>query len=72
MYRLKDLADEVITGSFYQSELQRVYVDPDQMWKVESILKTRGKGRNKQHYVKCLHLPKKFNTWINAEDVQAI
>ncbi len=50
VYRLKDMADEVITGSFYQSELQKISVNQDQMWKVETIIKTRGKGRNKQYF----------------------
>ncbi len=72
MYRLKDMADEVITGSFYQSELQKISVNQDQMWKVETIIKTRGKGRNKQYFVKWLHFPKKFNSWINASDVQDV
>ncbi|XP_033729418.1 uncharacterized protein LOC117318555 [Pecten maximus] len=62
-----DFPDE--QGTFYQSELQKVEVRDDDMWKVENILKTRGKGRNKQHFVKWLHWPKKFNSWIRASDV---
>jgi len=70
VYRLKDYNGEDITGSFYQSELQKVELKEDDMWKVEWILKTRGKGRNKQYYVKWLHWPKKFNSWINASNIQ--
>ncbi|XP_033756181.1 uncharacterized protein LOC117338925 [Pecten maximus] len=68
IYRLKDYNDVEITGSFYQSELQKVDLRDDDMWKIEKVLKTRGKGRNKQLYVKWLHWPIKFSSWINAND----
>ncbi|XP_021376986.1 uncharacterized protein LOC110465475 [Mizuhopecten yessoensis] len=58
VYRVTDYDGDEIKGTFYHSELQKV---EDDMWKVETILKTRGKGRNKQHYVKWLNWPKKNN-----------
>jgi len=70
VYRVKDYDGDEIRGTFYQSELQKIDVRDDDMWKVERILKTRGKGRNKQYFVKWLHWPKKFNSWVNASDVQ--
>jgi hypothetical protein len=70
IYKLRDLQDEDITGTFYQSELQKVDINPDQTWKVDKILKTRGRGENKQHYVQWKYYPKKFNSWINARDFQ--
>ena len=69
LYRVKDYDGDEIKGTFYQSELQKVDVRDDDMWKIEEILKTRGKGRNKEYYVKWLHWPKKFNSWIRASDV---
>ncbi|XP_041355485.1 uncharacterized protein LOC121373103 [Gigantopelta aegis] len=39
IYRVKDFHDELIEGSFYTSELQRVKKDQDVLWKVETILK---------------------------------
>jgi hypothetical protein len=69
IYRLKDFHDEEIKGTFYQSELQKVYVRDDDIWKIEKILKTKGKGNNKQYFIKWLHWPKKFNSWISACDV---
>jgi len=39
------------------------------MWKIKKVLKTRGKGQNKQFYVKWLHWPNKFSSWVNANDV---
>ena len=69
LYRVKDYDGDEIKGTFYQSELQKVDVRDDDMWKVENIIKTKGKGRNKEYYVKWLNWPKKFNFWIRASDI---
>lgn len=69
VYRLKDFHDEEIKGTFYQSELQKVDVANDDLWKIETILKTKGSGGNKRYFVKWLNWPKKFNSWIFARDV---
>ena len=72
LYKIKDYNGDEIKGSFYQSELQKVDVSEDDMWKIETVLKSRGKGKNKQYYIKWLHWPKKFNSWIKASDVKDI
>ena len=69
MYKLKDYNDEDISGSFYQPELAKSEIRDEDSFKIERILKTRGKGRNKQYYVKWLYWPKSFNSWIKASDV---
>lgn len=72
IYRLKDYNRDEIQGTFYQSELQKIDVNDNDLWKVEKILKSKGKGRNKQYFVKWLYWPKKFNSWINASDLTNI
>ncbi|XP_062617400.1 uncharacterized protein LOC134279074 [Saccostrea cucullata] len=62
VYKFKDYNDEAITGTFYQPELQKVDVRDEDTFKIEWILKTRGRGPNKQYFVKWLHWPKKFNS----------
>ena len=47
IYRLIDYNSDEIRGTFYQSELQKIDVSDDDLWKVEEILRTKGKGRNK-------------------------
>jgi hypothetical protein len=47
--------DEENKGTFYQSELQKVDVRNDDIWKIEKILKTKGKGNNQQYFIKWLH-----------------
>ena len=69
IYRLKDFYDEEIKRTFYQSELKKVDIRDDDMWNIERILKTKGKGNNKHYFVKWLHWPKKFNSWISPRDV---
>ena len=71
LYRLTDYnGTEEIKGSFYTSELSKT--QPPETFKVEKILKTRGKGNDKQYYVKFLHYPKQFNQWILANDIQNV
>lgn len=72
IYRIKDYDNEVITGTFYQSELQKINISEDQMWKLEKILKPKRMGQNRQYFVKWLHWPKNFNSWVKASDIQNI
>ena len=60
-YGIKEFNDDEIKGTFYQSELQKTDVKDDDLWKMEQILKTRGKRRHKQYFVKWLHWANKFN-----------
>lgn len=71
VYRLKDYLNEEIKGTFYQAELQKVDVWKDEEFKVEKILQSRGRGQNKQYLLEWLHLPSKFISWVNANDVKA-
>jgi len=56
-FRLKDLADDVIKGKFYESEIQKV-VKID----VEQILNTRKRGGRIKYLVKWVGYPAKFNS----------
>ena len=72
IYRLKDYHGEEIKGTFYQSELQKIELQDDKMWKIEKVIKTKGKGQNKILYVKWLYWLSKFSSWVNARDVEDI
>jgi len=39
---------------------------------VENVLRTRGKGQNKQYLIKWLYWPTKFNSWVQASDMENI
>jgi ribosomal protein L19 len=65
VYELDDYGGDPVEGTFYEQELQTVTFDADQPFKIEKVLKTRGRGTNKEHYVKWLSWPNKYNSWIN-------
>ena len=71
VYKLKDYDQEELSGTFYNEELQKV-IKEDDVYEVEKILKKRGKGKNKEVFVKWLGYPAKFNSWIPASEVKDI
>ena len=61
-YEIKDLADEIIEGKFYNEELI-LYDNKNDIHKVEKILKRRTKNGVKEVFVKWYEYPDKFNSW---------
>ena len=72
VYKLNDFEKEPITGSFYSEELSKTDNDPDKLFKIEKILKERGKGNRKEYYVQWLYWPKKYRSWVKASDVNKL
>ena len=64
VYKLKDLADDPIEGTFYESELQKVMKSGDILYRVEKVLRKRKRGKTKEAFVKWDGWPSKFNSWI--------
>jgi hypothetical protein len=65
MYRIKDYENEEIQGKFYEQELQ--VISKPAVFRIEKILQTKGKGENKQYYVKWHEYSKP--SWIKASDI---
>lgn len=63
VYKLKDLTGEVIEGTFYKQELQKI--TDSGYYPVEKILKTRKRNRKTEYFVKFQGYPEKFNTWVS-------
>lgn len=75
IYELEDLKKELIDGFFYAEELTLVSprrLDDEQTFKIERIIQTKGRGKNKQVLVKWLGYGNEFNSWIKASEVQNI
>jgi len=70
-YTIKDLGSEPVLGIYYEQELAKV-VKPDEIYKIEKILKTRKHKGQTEHFVKWLGYPDKFNQWIKQTDLQTI
>lgn len=68
-YKVVDLLNGEIVGSFYQWELQKVDKDFD-FWSVESILKSRMKKGKKEYLIKWSGYADKFNSWVLASEVK--
>ena len=66
MYRLVDENGESVDGTFYRQELQ--LVDKPESYVIDRVLKTRGKGKNKESFVKWLGYPDSSNSWVRASD----
>ena len=68
-YKIKDFNDEVLEGTFYDSELQKIDKN-DGVYKIESILKKRKRGTHYYYLVKWLGYPESFNSWIHERDLK--
>ncbi|XP_035220248.1 uncharacterized protein LOC118193298 [Stegodyphus dumicola] len=68
VYKLKDLAGEVIQGTFYKQELQKV--SDSGYYPVEKVLKKRKRRGKVEYFVKFQGYPESFNAWV--DDVRRV
>lgn len=66
-FLLQDLKGNVLKGRFYAHELQKVYKTSKDYWRVEKILRSRGKGAKKEYFVKWMGYDDSYNTWITKK-----
>lgn len=73
VYELTDLEGEVIDGIFYEQELGRVEKAlEEEEFIVDRVIKSRGRGANKQLLVSWRGYPSKFDTWIPATNLTTL
>lgn len=70
VYQVKDLDDDPIEGTFYESELQKVIKTGDVLYRIEKVLKRRRRGNIKEAFVKWEGWPRKFNSWIPESSLE--
>jgi len=70
MYVIEDLDHNVIDGKFYKSELQAIHGKPE-VYRIEKILETKGKGVYKQYLVKWHGYSSDHNSWIKASQIDS-
>ena len=58
----------MLEGIFYEQELQKV-VKKDDVYRVDSILRSRTRNGRKQYLVSWKNDPAKFNSWVNEKDI---
>ena len=59
-YRVKEMDDTPVEGTFYEQDLQKVTVDENTLWRVDKVLKRRPG----QVFVSWKGWPAKYNSWI--------
>lgn len=72
MYKLQDLNDEDLTGSFYEPELQKSPKPAETLWEVEKILRKRRRNNKTYVLMKLLNYPRSFNNWVLESEVQEL
>ena len=53
---------------FYENELKKTK-DADALFRVEKVLTTQTRKGQKEHFVKWMGWPEKFNSWIKDSDI---
>lgn len=69
-YTIKDFLNELISGNFYSSEIQKVFKDGKSLWYIEKKIRSRTYRGRKQFFVKFDGWDSRFNCWIDADDIQ--
>ena len=72
VYRLKDLAGDIIEGVFYGAELQAVMKEDSDEYRVEKIVKKRKVNGKTEYLVKWEGYPPSFNSWVKEKDMRTI
>lgn len=68
-YRLKDYGGELLEGTFYVEELQKVPPEKDRVYRIEKVLRRRTRRGKREMLVKWLGYPEHFNSWIDEGDL---
>ena len=69
IYTLVDYYKDKILGTFYEKELQKVYVDKETTYNIEEIQDERIHNRKKESLIKWMGWPDKFSSWILTKDI---
>lgn len=67
-YKLSDLNNEKLTGSFYDLELQKVE-ELSETFEIDTIIKTKIINKKKQYFVSWKGYPSSFNSWVPESDI---
>ena len=66
-YKLTEWDGTPIKGTFYQADVQKVIVRDDMLFRIDQVLKRKGK----QVFVSWKGWPKKY-IWVWKKDLQAL
>ena len=72
VYRLKEANSDLIQGTFYETELQRVIEKSSHLFRIEKILKSRGKGKKKEVLVHWKGWRRSYDSWLPARELVSL
>ena len=70
IYKLKDMLDNPILGTFYASQIHTVNKNEETIWRIDKILRKRKKDDKNEVLVRWLGWPKKFDSWVLEKDIK--
>ena len=71
VYKLKDDDGEILDGTFFEAELQKV-IKEDDVYRVEKVLRKRKRKGVVEYFVKWKGYPDKFNSWVGEKDISKL
>ena len=70
VYRIQEYDGTPIKGTFYEKELQKVTQKDTDLFRIERIIKSRGRGKTKEYLINWRGWPSKYNSWIPASNLR--
>lgn len=70
IYTLEDALGDLIKGTFYRHELQKIEKSDTGLYKIEKIIKRKQKSGKTQVLIKWLGWPSKFNSWVSKNEIK--
>ena len=68
-YRIKDFKNIMISGTFYEEELQKTSINDDTLYKIETVLKRRVRKGKEEVLVKWQGYNSDSNSWIERDSI---
>jgi hypothetical protein len=72
VYKMKDYLGEILEGTFYEQEIQKVVKSPHDLYKVERIMDERQSGNGTEYLIKWLGYPESMATWEPDSNIQLL
>lgn len=69
---MTDILGDPIKGTFYRYEWQKVVKSVTDVYTIEKIIRKKKCNGRKQLLVKWMGWPKKFNSWIDENELKDI
>ena len=67
-YKIKDWNGDVLDGTFYEEELQKVYKN-NELYSIERIIKKRRTKKGVEYLIKWSGYPDSFNSWVTEKNL---